>query len=138
MNSFVARNIKTIERIARIHPAIVEITSHGETSSWGVQIVEQFECREIDRTSFVSVQFPVADVTFLAFTDGFIDLDSERMRLTKAIEVSTKEAKSLEGRLSNAAFVEKAKPEAVDKARADHAMHAAEAERLAAALERLG
>ena len=39
---------------------------------------------------------------------------------------------------ANAAFVEKAKPEAVEKARADHAMHAAEAERLAAALARLG
>ncbi|MFN5243594.1 MAG: hypothetical protein ACK5B7_04075, partial [Novosphingobium sp.] len=39
---------------------------------------------------------------------------------------------------SNPAFVEKAKPEAVDKARADHAMHQAEAERLAAALARLG
>ena len=46
------------------------------------------------------------------------------------------EAKSLEGRLNNPAFVEKAKPEAVEKARADHAMHQAEAERLAAALAR--
>ncbi|HVL78482.1 MAG TPA: hypothetical protein VM346_04250 [Sphingomicrobium sp.] len=32
----------------------------------------------------------------------------------------------------------RAKPEAVDKARADHAERAAEAERLAAALARLG
>jgi valyl-tRNA synthetase len=36
------------------------------------------------------------------------------------------------------AFVEKAKPEAVEKARADHAHHSAEAERLASALARLG
>ncbi len=70
--------------------------------------------------------------------EGVIDIAAEKARLTKALEASTKEAKSLEGRLSNAAFVEKAKPEAVDKARADHAMHAAEAERLAAALARLG
>ncbi len=48
-----------------------------------------------------------------------------------------KEAKSLAGRLSNPAFVEKAKPEAVEKARADHAHHATEAERLEAALTRL-
>jgi valyl-tRNA synthetase len=40
--------------------------------------------------------------------------------------------------LSNAAFVEKAKPEAVEKARADYAEKAAEAERLTAALKRLG
>ena len=66
------------------------------------------------------------------------DIAAEKARLEKALAVSQKEAKSLEGRLSNASFVEKAKPEAVEKARADHAMHAAEAERLAAALKRLG
>jgi len=70
--------------------------------------------------------------------EGVIDIASEKARLTKAMAVSEKEAKSLAGRLSNPAFVEKAKPEAIDKARADHAHHAGEAERLAAALARLG
>ena len=69
---------------------------------------------------------------------GVIDLDAERTRITKAIEAATKERDGLAGRLSNAAFVEKAKPEAVEKARADHAEKAAEAERLQAALARLG
>ena len=69
---------------------------------------------------------------------GVIDIAAEKARLTKALDVSTKETKSLEGRLSNPSFVEKAKPEAVEKARADHAMHQAEADRLAAALARLG
>ncbi|MEP7223155.1 MAG: valine--tRNA ligase, partial [Novosphingobium sp.] len=77
-------------------------------------------------------------VTLLFSLEGVIDIAAEKARLAKALEVSTKEAKSLAGRLSNPAFVEKAKPEAVDKARADHAAHAAEAERLAAALARLG
>ncbi|MBV1917934.1 MAG: hypothetical protein KUG65_07730, partial [Sphingomonadaceae bacterium] len=62
----------------------------------------------------------------------------EKARLGKALESSTKEMKSLEGRLNNAKFVEKAKPEAVEKARADHALHAAEAQRLSAALTKLG
>jgi valyl-tRNA synthetase len=70
--------------------------------------------------------------------EGLIDIAAEKARLEKALAVSQKEAKSLEGRLSNPSFVEKAKPEAVEKARADHAAHAAEAERLAAALARLG
>ncbi len=83
-------------------------------------------------------QVVVNDVTYILQLAGFIDLAAEKTRLSKALEASTKEAKSLEGRLSNPAFVEKAKPEAVDKARADHALHAAEAERLAAALARLG
>ena len=70
--------------------------------------------------------------------EGLIDLDAERTRITKAIEAATKERDALAGRLSNAAFVEKAKPEAVEKARADHTEKAAEAERLQAALARLG
>ena len=48
-----------------------------------------------------------------------------------------KEAASLAGRLNNPSFVERAKPEAVEKARADHAEKSAEAERLRAALARL-
>ncbi len=70
--------------------------------------------------------------------EGLIDVEAEKARLTKALAASEKEAASLAGRLSNANFVERAKPEAVEKARADHAQHAAEAERLKAALERLG
>jgi valyl-tRNA synthetase len=69
---------------------------------------------------------------------GFVDVEGERSRITKAIEAATKERDALAGRLSNAAFVEKAKPEAVEKARADYAEKAAEAERLTAALKRLG
>jgi valyl-tRNA synthetase len=77
-------------------------------------------------------------ITCLLNLEGVIDIAAEKARLAKALEAATKEAKSLEGRLNNPAFVEKAKPEAVEKARADHAERAAEAERLAAALKRLG
>ena len=70
--------------------------------------------------------------------EGVIDIEAEKPRLSKALEASAKEAKSLEGRLSNANFVERAKPEAVEKARADHAHHVAEVARLEAALARLG
>jgi valyl-tRNA synthetase len=70
--------------------------------------------------------------------EGIIDIAVEKARLAKAHEASTKEAKSLLARLANPAFIEKAKPEAVEKARADHDAHAAEAGRLAEALARLG
>ncbi|TCJ38144.1 valine--tRNA ligase [Parafrankia sp. BMG5.11] len=70
--------------------------------------------------------------------EGLIDVEAEKARLTKALAASEKEAASLAGRLGNASFVERAKPEAVEKARADHAHHSAEADRLKAALERLG
>ncbi|NOU03567.1 MAG: class I tRNA ligase family protein, partial [Novosphingobium sp.] len=85
-----------------------------------------------------AMQIGAGDANLIVPLEGVIDIAAEKARLTKALEVSTKEAKALEGRLSNAAFVEKARPEAVEKARADHALHAAEAERLAAALARLG
>jgi len=85
-----------------------------------------------------AMQIGAGDANLIVPLEGVIDIAAEKARLEKALAVSQKEAKSLEGRLSNASFVEKAKPEAVEKARADHAMHAAEAERLAAALKRLG
>jgi valyl-tRNA synthetase len=85
-----------------------------------------------------SIQLVVDEATFVIPLEGVIDLDAERARITKAIEAATKEVVSLQGRLGNAAFVEKAKPEAVEKARADMAEKSAEAERLTAALARLG
>ncbi len=83
-------------------------------------------------------QIVVGGDTVIFALDGVIDLDAERSRIGKAIEAAAKERDALAGRLSNAAFVERAKPEAVEKARADHAEKAAEAERLVAALARLG
>jgi valyl-tRNA synthetase len=85
-----------------------------------------------------AMQIGVGDANLVIPLEGIIDIAAEKSRLTKSLEASTKEAKSLTGRLSNPAFVERAKPEAVEKARADQAAHQAEAERLAAALARLG
>jgi valyl-tRNA synthetase len=85
-----------------------------------------------------ALQIVVDEATFVVPLEGVIDLAAERARITKAIEAVTKEVKSLESRLNNPAFAEKAKPEAVAKARADHAEKAAEAGKLAAALARLG
>jgi valyl-tRNA synthetase len=84
------------------------------------------------------IQFVIAGQTYLLLTEGIIDIAAEQSRLAKARETALKERDSLARRLDNPAFVEKAKPEAVEKARADHAHHAAEAERLEAALARLG
>ena len=70
--------------------------------------------------------------------DGFADVEVEKERLNKALAQAEKERDSLAQRLANPNFTERAKPEAVDKARADHEAKAAEAERLRAALERLG
>ncbi len=111
----IARNPAAIERLARLNGIRFEAAPAG-----------------------AAMQVGAGDANIIVPLEGVIDIAAEKTRLEKALAVAQKEAKSLEGRLSNPAFVEKAKPEAVEKARADHAMHAAEAERLAAALARLG
>jgi valyl-tRNA synthetase len=113
----------TVERLSRQQGAIARLArvdqAEGEPEGGALQIV-------VDEATFV---IPLGDV---------IDLDAERARLTKAIAAAEKERDGLAGRLNNPSFVERAKPEAVEKARADHADKAAEAERLGAALSRLG
>ena len=85
-----------------------------------------------------AAQVVVDGVTYALPLEGVIDLAAERDRLANGIAAAEKERDSLAGRLSNPNFMERAKPEAVEKARADHGAKSAEAERLRAALERLG
>ena len=85
-----------------------------------------------------AAQIVVDEATFILPLEGVIDIAAEKARLAKALASAEKERDGLGGRLSNASFVEKAKPEAVAKAREDHAEKTAEAERLKAALDRLG
>ena len=85
-----------------------------------------------------ALQIVVDGATYVLPLAAVIDLGAERARLTKAIDALSKEAASLSGRLNNPAFVEKAKPEAVEKARADHAEKTTEIDNLNAALARLG
>ncbi|WAT19132.1 valine--tRNA ligase [Aurantiacibacter sp. MUD11] len=111
----IERSSAAIERLARLSPITV-----GEAPAGA------------------AMQVAAGSDTFIVPLEGVIDIDAERARLEKALAASQKEAKSLEGRLSNANFVERAKPEAVEKAKADFAHHGAEIERLQAALARLG
>ena len=85
-----------------------------------------------------AAQIVVDEATYVLPLEGVIDVDAERARLAKALAAAQKERDGLAGRLNNPAFAEKAKPEAVAKAREDHAAKTAEVERLGAALARLG
>lgn len=82
-------------------------------------------------------QIVVGDSTYALPLAGVIDVGAERARLTKARDSAAAEADALARRLATPGFVERARPEAVDKARADHALRAAEVERLTGALARL-
>ena len=113
--SVVEANAAAIERLARLTPIHFAEAPDG-----------------------AAMQVAAGEDAFVIPLEGIIDIAAEKARLEKALEASAKEAKSLEGRLSNANFVERAKPEAVEKARGDHAHHTAEVARLEAALARLG
>ncbi|KLE33736.1 valine--tRNA ligase [Aurantiacibacter gangjinensis] len=109
------RSAAAIERLARLSPVTVSEAPAG-----------------------AAMQVTAGDDVFVVPLEGVIDIEAERARLQKALAASQKEAGSLQGRLGNANFVERAKPEAVEKARDDLAHHQAEAARLEAALARLG
>ncbi|AGH50609.1 valyl-tRNA ligase [Sphingomonas sp. MM-1] len=85
-----------------------------------------------------AAQVVVDEATFVLPLEGVIDIAAEKARLAKAIAAAEKERDSLAKRLESPGFAEKAKPEAVAKARTDHAERSAEVERLGAALKRLG
>ncbi|MEL6708192.1 MAG: valine--tRNA ligase [Pseudomonadota bacterium] len=113
--STIERSSAAIERLARLTPVTVGEAPTGP-----------------------AMQVTAMSDVFVIPLEGIVDIDAEKTRLEKALTASEKEAKSLDGRLSNANFVERAKPEAVEKAKADFAHHSAEIERLKAALQRLG
>ena len=85
-----------------------------------------------------AAQVVVDETSYALPLEGIIDLEAEKARLAKAVAAAEKDRDGLAARLANPAFAERAKPEAVEKARADHADKTAEAERYRAALERLG
>ncbi len=113
--STIARSSAAIERLARLTPLTIGEAPTGP-----------------------AMQVTALGDVFVIPLEGIIDIAAEKARLEKALATSQKEAKSLEGRLGNPAFAEKAKPEAVEKARADLTHHQGEVERLTAALARLG
>ncbi len=83
-------------------------------------------------------QILVGGATFALPLAGIIDIDAERARLEKAALAAEREAATLSDRLSNPGFTERAKPEAIEKAREDLAARSSEASRLREALARLG
>lgn len=128
-------------------PPGARLTAHfpaslkGRTDKLGAQLdrLARLEAVSFDPApAGASAQLVVEGETITVPLEGVIDIAAERDRLTKALAAAAKERDGLAGRLNNPSFVERAKPEAVEKARADHAAKEAEADRLTAALARLG
>ena len=122
----ISGNSDSIMRLARVEQSHTKRSAHGSTPDGGLGAEGPSLTVVVDKVSY---KLPLT---------GIIDVDAEKARLRKAAEGAEKERDSLAARLANPSFTERAKPEAVEKARADHDSKSAEAERLRAALERLG
>jgi valyl-tRNA synthetase len=116
---------ETADRLDRLHMMLTRLAR-----------LESIQLSPFDGAG--AAQLVVAGTTYALPLEGVIDLASERGRLAKAAQAAEKERDSLAQRLGNPNFTERAKPEAVEKARADHSEKVADAERYRAALERLG
>jgi len=125
-------------RMARIEGIYLHSIMQGkiETDPIGASVDRYWQDYEVAESGVI--QFVVPEMQIYSDLPDSFDLNTERSRLSKAAEAAEKDRDGLAARLANPAFAERAKPEAVDKARADHDERAAEAQRLRAALERLG
>ncbi|MBA3511603.1 valine--tRNA ligase [Sphingomonas sp.] len=131
----VERNRATLARMARLN----YVTFFNTGVQFDLRSGERFDRTTSERPiADPGIQVVAAGNTYFLPLQGLVDFDAERTRLADSLAATEKERDSLAARLDNPAFTERAKPEAVEKARSDHAERAAEAERLAAALARLG
>jgi valyl-tRNA synthetase len=135
----------TLGRLDRHRPALLRLGRLDSIASFGegagsVFVGDQFvgDMVPFAMVQSGSAQLVVDGVTYFIPLEGVIDIGAERARLAKAAEAAEKERDSLAARLDNPSFVERAKPEAVEKARADHAEKASDVEKYRAALARLG
>ena len=107
----IERSSAAIERLARLAPVTIGKPPAGPAMQ-------------------VTAQCDGGTDVFIVPLEGIVDIAAEKARLEKALDASRKEAGTLDKRLNNANFVERAAPQAVEKARADHAHHSAEVARL--------
>jgi valyl-tRNA synthetase len=130
-----SRNRSSIARLARLKV----ITFFNTGIQYDLETGEKFDrTKSYNRIGDPALNVVVGKQTYLLPLQGLVDFEAEKTRLSKGAEAAEKERDSLAQRLGNPNFTERAKPEAVEKARADHEAKSAEAERLRAALERLG
>jgi valyl-tRNA synthetase len=121
-----SRSMAVLNRLARLNSGCGPALEEHEIKDWFANDLG------------ANIQVPLPHGIIALKIEDIVDFDAERARLSKGAAAAEKERDSLAQRLSNPNFTERAKPEAVEKARADHEAKAAEAERLRAALERLG
>src|SRR5690242_14535459 len=116
--SMLSRLIPQLNRMGRLNADVGPVLDDDEIRDWVV--------RELG----AGIQIPTMGGTLALKLEGVIDVEAEKSRLSKGAESAEKERDSLAQRLSNPNFTERAKPEAVEKARSYHEAKSAEAEQI--------
>ncbi|HKF60564.1 MAG TPA: valine--tRNA ligase [Dongiaceae bacterium] len=109
------------------------LEAHGEL----IRRLARLSTIEFEAEAKGSVQLVVEGATVLLVLAGHVDVERERVRLTKEIERAKSEAAKIEKKLGNEAFVVKAAPEVVEDQREKLAEMKALIAKLAGALDRL-
>lgn len=123
--------ILPLTALAREHIGIMPSDIRGVTGSSSVTVATLPYARTVARAVTSNTEIAVA-------LEGIPDLDGERSRLRKEIERLSKELGAHDAKLSNRAFLERAKTEAVEKVRAAHSDLSERLNALRAILTQLG
>jgi valyl-tRNA synthetase len=125
-------------RIATTDAAISGVLSGARDYIFKLAQVSEMEIVPALSGDKLAAQAVAAGCALEVPLSGLIDVESERARLSKEMEKVQREIKGLEGKLSNASFVERAPKEVVEENRRRLAEYQDQSAKLKAALERLG
>ncbi len=115
--------------------------SRRRAGSWEAEIMRLARLSSMvfeDVVPTSSAQIALDEATVALPLEGMIDFAAERARLNKELEKVAKDIGVIDGRLNNAAFVAKARPEVLEESRELRGSLEAKKAKLGEALKRLG
>jgi valyl-tRNA synthetase len=125
-------------RIATADPEVKQLLLDAQEYVFKLAQVSQMEIVPQLGADKLAAQAVAGGLVLEVPLAGLIDVESERARLTKAIEKAQSEMAKIERTLSNASFVDRAPKEVVEENRRRLADYKDQAEKLTQALQRLG
>ncbi|MBI4471657.1 MAG: valine--tRNA ligase [Acidobacteria bacterium] len=125
-------------RIATTDPEQTQLLSDARDYIFKLAQVSQVEVVPQLRGEQLAAQGVAAGLAFEVPLEGLIDVESERARLKKELDKVQREIESLDRKLSNASFIERAPKEVVEENRRRLADYQDQAAKLNEGLKRLG
>jgi valyl-tRNA synthetase len=127
-----------VVRVATEDPNVSKLLSGAQEYIFKLAGVSQLEIVKALQEDKLAAQAVAAGCALQVPLAGLVDLNAERARLQKELERVRKEIETLQRKLSNASFVERAPADVVEENRRRLADYQDQASKLQSALERLG